>query len=297
MERTAGGAYSPTQLRSRPTSPSADNRCRGGSNDQTRQSAIAEVRCFTAMPSQPFARSGFVLCCFSFLVLLPQSLNAEPVMEKPIQDAIMRFVKKIIGGSDKKIATQAEKNASPEARRWLRETELRSQQGVGRLETESDVTEDLRHVWELMDNSVKERARMQAAELETELAREAERIKEEEKLTERCAKKVASALKETLCFYVTERARTGNWPNEEASDRFATRSFAGGVECASLRIEHRISRGANRTAAQVLTPLAKLLGKTLAGSSRAEKPTHSERLEEQDDGLLLCVVRLLCHKK
>lgn len=241
----------------------------------------------------PALRSGFLVCSFCVLALLLQSLPAQANPENALTDAAIRFLRKAIHGQDEKIAKQTEKSISQETIQSKKAYE----RTIRTIETHPEAGNDPVVIWDVADDAVKKRAQTEATELEHASNEEADRIAKEEKLSEECAEKVASAFKKTVCFCVRQKLLKRSFPDDAAAARFVEGAFDAATECGFSRLAYRISRGANATVAKVLAPATKALGKSIASAAGAERAQKSESSDETNEGVLFGLLYLMCKDK
>jgi hypothetical protein len=236
----------------------------------------------------PGLRPGFLVGCICLVVVWPHSLPAQ-APKKAFSDAIIRFLRKQVRPLDEKIANRTEKSVSPEAMRAMKANEA-----IKKIEAHPEMKDETRILWDIADDATKKRAQMEALELKRELKEEAGRIAEEEKLSAECEEKVASALKNTLCFCVKEKLSKGSWPPDETSTKFVTEVYGATTECVFLGFGHRMSRGVKAAHAKVLVPAMKSVGKALGSAGSEPQTSKSKSSDETHEGTLFGLVYLLC---
>lgn len=209
------------------------------------------------------------------------------MVKKAVVDEIISSLIKHVRPADENIAKRAGKNLSSETVPSIKVSEA-----IRKMKADRDVDHVVSFLWDAADDATKKRAELQASELKREFKEETDRIKKEEKLTDECAEKVASAFIKTGCFCAKEKLRTDLWPTADASDRLVAEAANAAMQCVFLGLAHHISQVASADVARFAVPATKAVGKAVGKAGAGEQTSKSS--EQPDKTELAALIHEFC---
>jgi hypothetical protein len=237
-------------------------------------------------------RHIFLPCCILLLAFaLPRqaSCAVPEVLGKNFIAKLFSRAPKVSAKIEESLVKKRADKVSQETLRPTEETKRHLNELIARGPENLTIEETAFLEWSATDDATKKRVKDEVVDLERRLKEEREQV-EEKKLSEECARKFASALKQAACSCLKTRIVTGHLPDAQSlTDFLATATGPAEIECMISPLVHRLGKA---TDANVEITIKKVVESVAKGTR--QKPSPNPKPSDETKEAKLRLIYLVC---